>query len=172
MATKSIEAGRTSTERSRDWCAGLDAWAAAAIVVGTMIGTGIFLKPSEMAAEGRSVSVVFAAWIAGGLLSLFGAISYAELGAAIPEAGGEYAYLAARVRARVGISVRLDALDRGTPRVRGGDCRGAAEILRLSGACDRGADLRVPPASAIFAAARLAIYFYLGAAAGGGRAGA
>src|SRR5580700_2783625 len=72
---------------------GLGGWAAAAIVVGTMIGTGIFLKPSEMAAEVHSVTVVFAAWIAGGLLSLFGALSYAELGASIPEAGGEYAYL-------------------------------------------------------------------------------
>jgi len=71
----------------------LNGWGAAAIVVGTMIGTGIFLKPSEMAAEGGSVAVVFAAWIIGGLLSLFGALSYAELGAAIPEAGGEYAYL-------------------------------------------------------------------------------
>ena len=64
-----------------------------AIVVGTMIGTGIFLKPTEMAAEGKSSAVVFAAWIVGGLLSLFGALSYAELGASIPEAGGEYAYL-------------------------------------------------------------------------------
>lgn len=72
---------------------GLGAWASAAIVVGTMIGTGIFLKPAEMAREGRTVSVVFAAWIVGGLLSLFGALSYAELGSAIPEAGGEYAYL-------------------------------------------------------------------------------
>jgi basic amino acid/polyamine antiporter, APA family len=71
----------------------LGRWAAAAIVVGTMIGTGIFLKPSEMAVEGKSAAVVFAAWIAGGLLSLFGALSYAELGASIPEAGGEYAYL-------------------------------------------------------------------------------
>jgi len=58
-----------------------------------MIGTGIFLKPSEMAAVGGSVSVVYAAWIAGGLLSLFGALSFAELGAAMPEAGGQYAYL-------------------------------------------------------------------------------
>jgi amino acid transporter len=58
-----------------------------------MIGTGIFLKPAEMAREGRFVSVVFAAWIVGALLSMFGALSYAELGAAIPEAGGEYAYL-------------------------------------------------------------------------------
>jgi len=72
---------------------GLGPWASAAIVVGTMIGTGIFLKPAEMAREGRFVSVVFAAWIVGAVLSMFGALSFAELGAAIPEAGGEYAYL-------------------------------------------------------------------------------
>ena len=71
----------------------LGAWPAMAIVVGTMIGTGIFLKPAEMASEGGSVAVVFAAWAAGGVLSLFGALSFAELGAAIPEAGAEYAYL-------------------------------------------------------------------------------
>jgi basic amino acid/polyamine antiporter, APA family len=71
----------------------LGPWAAAAIVVGTVIGTGIFLKPSEMAAEAKSIAVVFAAWIAGGALSLFGALSFAELGASMPEAGGEYAYL-------------------------------------------------------------------------------
>src|SRR5213595_2309938 len=71
----------------------LGPWASAAIVVGTMIGTGIFLKPAQMAREGHSVSVVFAAWIVGAILSIFGALSYAELGAAIPEAGGESAYL-------------------------------------------------------------------------------
>jgi APA family basic amino acid/polyamine antiporter len=72
---------------------GLGPWAAAAIVVGTMIGTGIFLKPAEMASVGGSLGIVYAAWIVGGVLSLFGALAYAELGAAIPEAGGEYAYL-------------------------------------------------------------------------------
>ncbi len=72
---------------------GLGPWTSAAIVVGTMIGTGIFLKPAEMAADAGSVLIVFAAWIVGGILSLFGALSFAELGAAIPEAGGEYAYL-------------------------------------------------------------------------------
>jgi amino acid transporter len=72
---------------------GLGPWTSAAIVVGTMIGTGIFLKPAEMAADAGSVVIVFAAWIVGGILSLFGALSFAELGAAIPEAGGEYAYL-------------------------------------------------------------------------------
>jgi APA family basic amino acid/polyamine antiporter len=81
------------TEKRLELVRGLGAWASAAIVIGTMIGTGIFLKPAEMAREGHSVSVVFAAWIVGAILSLFGALSFAELGAAIPEAGGEYAYL-------------------------------------------------------------------------------
>ena len=81
------------SEKRLELVRGLGSWASGAIVVGTMIGTGIFLKPAEMAREGRFVSVVFAAWIAGAILSLFGALSYAELGAAIPESGGEYAYL-------------------------------------------------------------------------------
>ena len=72
---------------------GLGPWTSAAIVIGTMIGTGIFLKPAEMAADAGSLAIVFAAWIVGGILSLFGALAFAELGAAIPEAGGEYAYL-------------------------------------------------------------------------------
>jgi basic amino acid/polyamine antiporter, APA family len=80
-------------EKRLELVRGLGAWTSAAIVVGTMIGTGIFLKPAEMAREGRTVSVVFAAWIIGAVLSIFGALSFAELGAAIPEAGGEYAYL-------------------------------------------------------------------------------
>lgn len=83
----------TRAGKRLDLVRGLGAWASGAIVVGTMIGTGIFLKPAEMAREGRFVSVVFAAWIVGAILSLFGALSYAELGAMIPEAGGEYAYL-------------------------------------------------------------------------------
>src|SRR2546423_4217083 len=81
------------TEKRLELVRGLGAWASAAIVVGTMIGTGIFLKPAEMAREGRSVSVVFAAWIVGAILSICGAFSFAELGSMIPEAGGEYAYL-------------------------------------------------------------------------------
>jgi basic amino acid/polyamine antiporter, APA family len=81
------------SEKRLELVRGLGAWSSAAIVVGTMIGTGIFLKPAEMAREGGSVSIVFAAWIVGAILSLFGALSFAELGAAMPEAGGEYAYL-------------------------------------------------------------------------------
>ena len=81
------------SEKQLELVRGLGAWASGAIVVGTMIGTGIFLKPAEMAREGRSVSVIFAAWIVGAILSIFGAFAFAELGAMIPEAGAEYAYL-------------------------------------------------------------------------------
>ncbi len=71
----------------------LGPWAAASIVVGTVIGSGIFLVPKTMIQRVGSVEAVFAVWIAGGLLSLAGALSYAELAAALPEAGGEYAFL-------------------------------------------------------------------------------
>ncbi len=71
----------------------LGVWSAAAIVVGTVIGSGIFLVPSTMVRNVGSPLKVFGVWIAGGLLSLFGALSYAELAAALPEAGGEYVYL-------------------------------------------------------------------------------
>jgi amino acid transporter len=82
-----------STKPRIDLIRGLGRSAAIAIVVGAIIGTGIFLKPGEMAADAGSVSVVYAAWIVGAILSLFGALSFAELGAAMPEAGGQYAYL-------------------------------------------------------------------------------
>src|SRR6204780_4747449 len=71
----------------------LGASQATAIVVGTIIGSGIFLIPSEMMRDTGSSSLVYLAWIVGGLLSLFGAMTYAELGAMLPFAGGEYVYL-------------------------------------------------------------------------------
>jgi basic amino acid/polyamine antiporter, APA family len=72
---------------------GLGSWAAAAIVVGTMIGTGIFIVPGDMARSTGAAGLVMLVWIVGGTLSLFGALAAAELGAALPEAGGTYAYL-------------------------------------------------------------------------------
>src|SRR6202171_3131554 len=71
----------------------LGIWSAAAIVVGTVIGSGIFLVPKTMILAVGTPGMVFAVWVFGGLLSLFGALSYAELAAALPEAGGEYVYL-------------------------------------------------------------------------------
>ena len=71
----------------------LGASQATAIVVGTIIGSGIFLVPREMMQDTGSSTLVYLAWIVGGLLSLFGAMTYAELGAMLPYAGGEYVYL-------------------------------------------------------------------------------
>jgi basic amino acid/polyamine antiporter, APA family len=71
----------------------LGPWAAASIVVGTVIGSGIFLVPKTMIQNVGTVEAVFLVWVVGGLLSLAGALSYGELAAAIPEAGGEYAFL-------------------------------------------------------------------------------
>jgi len=66
---------------------------ATAVVVGTVIGSGIFLVPAEMMQAVGSAKLVYLAWIAGGLLSFFGALTYAELGAMKPQAGGEYVYV-------------------------------------------------------------------------------
>ena len=71
----------------------LGTWSAMSIVVGTVIGSGIFLVPKTMIQRVGSVEWVFAIWVVGGLLSLAGALSYAELAAAMPEAGGEYVFL-------------------------------------------------------------------------------
>src|ERR1017187_8113905 len=84
-----MEKSTTRIELRRD----LGTWAAMSIVVGTVIGSGIFLVPKTMIQRVGSVEWVFAIWVVGGLLSLAGALSYAELAAALPEAGGEYAFL-------------------------------------------------------------------------------
>ena len=64
-----------------------------AIVVGTIIGSGIFLVPHNVATQVGSVFSLYLVWIVGGALALAGALSLAELGAAMPEAGGIYVYL-------------------------------------------------------------------------------
>jgi len=78
-----------SAELSRD----LGVSHAAAVVVGTIIGSGIFLVPAEMMQAVGSARLVYLAWIVGGMLSFFGALTYAELGAMKPQAGGEYVYV-------------------------------------------------------------------------------
>lgn len=72
---------------------GLTLWPATAIVIGDTIGTGVFLVASDMARIVGSAPLVLAAWVIGGLIVLFGAFCYAELGAAFPKAGGPYVYL-------------------------------------------------------------------------------
>ncbi len=72
---------------------GLGLAAAASIVVGTVIGTGIFLVTSSMLAAVKSPWVLVLVWVVGAFLSLFGALTYAELGAMLPAAGGEFVFL-------------------------------------------------------------------------------
>lgn len=72
---------------------GLGPYATTAVVAGTVIGTGIFLVPSQMLGHTGSPAKVMEVWVFAGVLSLFGALGYAELGGALPEAGGEYVYL-------------------------------------------------------------------------------
>ena len=64
------------------------------IVVGTVIGSGIFLVPGNVIrASGGSVGAALIVWLVGGVLSLLGALTYGELGARKPGAGGLYTYL-------------------------------------------------------------------------------
>ncbi len=80
--------------QDRDLVRGLGPWQATAVVVGTIIGTGVFLVAAPMARAAGSVSLVFVAWLAGTVIALSGTLCFAELGAALPHAGGLFAYLA------------------------------------------------------------------------------
>jgi amino acid transporter len=66
---------------------------ACAMIVGVVIGAGIFRAPSIVASQVSSESMFLSLWLAGGLISLIGALCYAELGSAHPNAGGEYYFL-------------------------------------------------------------------------------
>ncbi len=63
------------------------------VVIGCIIGSGIFIVPAITASLVRSPAMVLLVWIAGGVLTFCGALAYAELGAALPHAGGQYVYL-------------------------------------------------------------------------------
>ena len=72
---------------------GLGLYGAISVVAGTMIGTAIFVVPSVMLGHVGTPGKVILVWAFAGTLSLFGALGYAELGSALPAAGGEYVYL-------------------------------------------------------------------------------
>jgi basic amino acid/polyamine antiporter, APA family len=64
-----------------------------ALVIGVIIGSGIFLVPGSVARQLESLSAVITVWIAGGILSIFGGLALAELGSSLPTAGGLYVYI-------------------------------------------------------------------------------
>lgn len=67
-------------------------WSAISIVVGSIIGSGIFMKPATMAAQLGSPELLITVWIGAGIITLFGALTSAEIAAMIPETGGQYVF--------------------------------------------------------------------------------
>src|SRR5215472_7313834 len=66
---------------------------ASLIVIGIVIGSGIFLLPNLIARNLPNETAIIAVWIVAGVLSYFGALAYAELGAMMPATGGQYVFL-------------------------------------------------------------------------------
>jgi len=68
-------------------------WSATTIVIGSVIGSGIFMKPATMAGQLGSPYLLVVVWMVAGIVSMFGAMAFAELGTMFPETGGQYVYL-------------------------------------------------------------------------------
>ena len=86
-STLPTESSRPALRRS------VGAFTATCVVVANVIGVGIFTTPGFLARDLGSPFAVLAIWVLGAILALAGALAYSELGAAYPEAGGEYVYL-------------------------------------------------------------------------------
>src|SRR4029077_8695395 len=72
---------------------GLGLTSATTLVMGSMIGSGIFIVSAEIAREVNSPALLIGAWLVTGFMTIVGALSYGELGAMMPKAGGQYVYL-------------------------------------------------------------------------------
>ncbi len=95
------------------------------IVIANMIGAGIFTTSGLLMGDLKKPLLMLALWLAGGIIALCGALSYGELGAAIPKAGGEYAFLSKLFHPGVRVPERLGLFFRGV--------LGARSPLRPSG---------------------------------------
>src|SRR4051812_15360633 len=71
----------------------LGLFSSTALVAGSMIGSGIFLVNADIARTANSPALIVGAWIVTGILTMIGALSYGELAAMMPKAGGQYVYL-------------------------------------------------------------------------------
>lgn len=83
----------TTTNSRLELHRGIGLWAAIAVNVANMIGTGVFLKTRVMTCNVGTPGAVLAVWLGAGLLALAGTFSYSEIAAMMPEAGGDYIYL-------------------------------------------------------------------------------
>ena len=83
----------TAVQLDTEFKRGLGLYASTMVVVGSMIGSGIFLVSAEMGRQTASPGLLLTAWVVTGVLTLAAALSYGELAALMPRAGGQYVYL-------------------------------------------------------------------------------
>ena len=83
----------TVTHQNTEFVKGLGLTSATTLVMGSMIGSGIFIVSAEIAREVNSPALLIAAWVVTGFMTIVGALSYGELAAMMPRAGGQYVYL-------------------------------------------------------------------------------
>src|SRR5258708_21791498 len=83
----------TTNQNLRKFARGLNLFDSTMLVVGAMIGSGIFIVPAEMARNVGSAGWLLVAWVVAGVLTIAGALCYGELSAMMPHAGGMYVYL-------------------------------------------------------------------------------
>src|SRR5690606_12475651 len=91
--TTALPSNQPDTEISNKPKASLGSMDLIALVVGIVIGAGIFRTPSLVAANAGSGTMMLTAWVLGGLVSLIGALCYAELTTSFPSTGGDYHFL-------------------------------------------------------------------------------
>src|SRR5436853_6233810 len=93
VAQRSVSVDSGATGLDTEFVRGLGLFGSTMIVIGAMIGSGIFIVSADMARTIGSPGWLLGAWIVTGLLTVVGALSYGELAAMMPRAGGQYVYL-------------------------------------------------------------------------------
>jgi basic amino acid/polyamine antiporter, APA family len=88
-----LPSARPASGRSPDLARVVGFWGASGVMVGVMVGSGIFRTPPEIAQHVSAPLLILGAWVLGGLLSLAGALTYAELATMFPQSGGLYVFL-------------------------------------------------------------------------------
>src|SRR6185503_5666728 len=85
--------GTAATALDTEFTRGLGLYDSTMVVVGSMIGSGIFIVSADMARNVGSAGWLLVAWLVAGMLTVVGALAYGELAAMMPRAGGQYVYL-------------------------------------------------------------------------------
>ena len=93
MADQSQTIGFATARPSAELVKGLGLLDSTMIVIGSMIGSGIFIVAADISRQVQSPGLLLTVWLVSGVMTLIGALSYGELAAAMPHAGGQYVYL-------------------------------------------------------------------------------